>query len=250
MHIIFIDESGTPPKPDKEHPRYFVLGGVIIHESDWHGVRDALLGLKSHHRLRGELKWRYFAPGNNDDSNPMRKTDQETRNAIRSEIYSIICGHRIKTIAAVCSAKAAYAMASVNNQQDMYHLTYKVISERFQYYLGDLSNSRTGRAYGVMVADHRGAQDDKRLRSHHEMLVHSGAEFTSRYINIVESLFVHPSNLSVGIQLADMVAGAVWRKFERNDGKYYDMLEPPLRRSSTGQVAGYGIVKVPKAGWI
>jgi hypothetical protein len=41
-----------------------------------------------------------------------------------------------------------------------------------------------------MVADHRGAQDDRRLRKHHEMLIHSGAEFTSNYRNIVEGLLV------------------------------------------------------------
>jgi hypothetical protein len=202
MHILFIDESGTPPPPGKERPRYFVLGGAIIGESDWHGVRDALLGLKSRHRIRGELKWRYFAPANDDVRNPMRKLGQDIRDTIRTELYEIIRSRGVTTIAAICSAKAAYAMPSVNTQEDVYHLTYKVLSERFQYYLQGLSRNKTGRSYGVMVADHRGSQDDRRLRGHHEMLVHSGAEFTSRYTNIVESLFVQPSNLSVGIQLA------------------------------------------------
>lgn len=125
-----------------------------------------------------------------------------------------------------------------------------MLSERFQYHCGGLSDSRSGLTYGIMVSDNRGAQDDRRLRKHHEMLVHSGAEFTSSYRNIVESLFVQPSNLSVGIQLADMVAGAVWRKFERDDSKCFDLLALALRRSATGQVEGYGIVKVRKKNWI
>jgi len=100
-----------------------------------------------------------------------------------------------------------------------------------------------------VVADHRGVEDDQRFRLHHQKLLYSSAEFISRYRNLVESLFVQPSNLSVGIQLADMVAGAVWRKFERGDDRWYGLLEPSLRRSSTGVLEGYGLVKSPKQGW-
>jgi Protein of unknown function (DUF3800) len=46
MHILFVDESGTPPSPDKPKNKYFVIGGVIIPEDHWHTVRDALNGDK------------------------------------------------------------------------------------------------------------------------------------------------------------------------------------------------------------
>jgi hypothetical protein len=62
-------------------------------------------------------------------------------------------------------------------------------------------------------------------------------------------LFLEPSNQSVGIQLADLVAGAVWRKFERNDTAWYDLIEPSIRRSAGGSVDGHGIVKFPKKTW-
>ena len=250
MHIIFIDESGTPPKQDKDRPRYFVLGGAIIHEAAWHRIRDALLGLKAQYKIRGELKWRYFAQANTDERNPMRRLLSDERDKIRHQMYEIMKNTGVTTIAAICSAKAAYAMPSTTTMDDIYHLTYKALSERFQYYLQDLGKTETGWAYGVMVADHRGAADDLRLRRHHEMLVHSGAEFTSNYNNIIESVFMQPSNLSVGVQLADMVAGAVWRKFEKNDSKWFDIMEPTLRRSKHGGTAGFGIVKVPTAGWV
>ena len=67
--------------------------------------------------------------------------------------------------------------------------------------------------------------------------------------NLVEGLFIHPSNLSVGIQLADMVAGAVWRKYERGDNKYYEMLKPSLRKDPQKQ-AGFGVVKFPKVSFV
>lgn len=55
--------------------------------------------------------------------------------------------------------------------------------------------------------------------------------------------------MSVGLQLADMVAGSIWRKFERSDDRYYKLIESAVRRGPAGNADGYGIVKVPKVGW-
>lgn len=110
MHILFLDESGTPPKPAQGQQRYFVIGGVIIPEDVWHKTRDSLLGLKIRRKLRGELKWRYFSQSNTDQRNPMRDLDQATRDSIRTELYGIITKEpSIKSVAAVCSIQAAYS---------------------------------------------------------------------------------------------------------------------------------------------
>jgi hypothetical protein len=73
LHILFIDESGTPPKPNDSTPPYFVIGGIIIPENYWHKVKDDIFGLKVRHKIRGEIKWRYFAPNNTDKGNPLKK---------------------------------------------------------------------------------------------------------------------------------------------------------------------------------
>jgi hypothetical protein len=250
MYLMFMDESGTPPKPGAQYPRYFVMCGVIIPETSWCEVRDDVLGMKIRRGVRGEIKWRHFAPGNDDAANPMRKLAQSDRDAIREEMFGIICKprHRIRAITAVCSSVAAYQMSSTETPTDIYHLTYKVVTERFQYFLQDES-TKARTEFGIIVCDHRGSSDDTRLRAHHQMLVHATG-YTSDYKNIVESVFLQPSHHSIGIQLADIVAGAIWRKFERNDERFYQMAEPCLRRSRGGQISGYGIVKVPKFGWI
>lgn len=251
MHVLFLDESGTPPKPGQEQQRYFVIGGVIIPEDVWHKLRDALFGMKIRRKIRGELKWRYFAQANDDPRNPLRALDQAARDSIRTELYGLITKETsVKSLAAVCSIKAAYNMPSINDQQGIYNLTYKVITERFQYYLQDLSRGKGRTEYGLIIADHRGRDDDKRLRAHHQMLVHSTAAFTSKYENQIESLLLQPSNMSIGIQFADMIAGAVWRKFEREDDRWYALMASSLRRSMGGNVDGYGIIKTPRNGWI
>lgn len=239
MQILFIDESGTPPKPGIERSHYFVVGGIAAPETAWHRIRDAMLGLKVRRQIRGELTGRYFAPVNDDARNPMRHLEPAERDEIRTELYQMICSENsVRAMASICSAEAAYQMRSVSSQDDICHLTYKTISERFQYYLQDLSALVGRKEYGIIVGDHRTDRDDTRLRRYHQMLLHSSAEFTSSHSNLIESIFLEPSNLSVGIQLADMVAGAVWRKYERSDDKWYSALEPSLRRSKQGQLEG------------
>lgn len=250
MHIFFLDESGTPPGSMGHRDKYFVIGGVIIPDTVWHRIKDALLGMKARRKISGEIKWRYFAPNNDDLANPMREMDWPVRNEIRAEMYQIMCSVKsIRTMACVACIDAAYEMNTVSNSDDLYHSTYKPLSERFQYYLQDLSRSVGRLETGIIVADHRGARDDDRFRTAHEQLLNSGTEFASKYSNLIESLFFQPSNLSVGIQFADMVAGAVWRKFEKDDDRWYRAIEPSLRKSPEGRIDGYGVVKFPKKTW-
>ena len=104
MQLLFLDESGTPPGPGKAKNKYFVIAGVVIPEGHWSRVRHALVGLKVREKIRGEIKWRYFAPGNNEDRNPLLHLKQTDRDRIREEIYTkIICSDRsIKALACVC----------------------------------------------------------------------------------------------------------------------------------------------------
>ena len=164
MQLFFLDESGTPPSPTKLRDKYFVVGGLVIPDGVWSKTRDALLGMKVRRGVVGELKWRYFAPTNRDLANPMRDMNQTTRNEIRAEMYQIICGAKsIKAIACVASIAAAYDRPHVQNADDLYHFTYKPLSERFQYHLQDISRTVGRLETGIIVADHRGAQSDARF---------------------------------------------------------------------------------------
>lgn len=252
MYILFADESGTAP-PSLERAKgqkYFVIGGLTIPDGEWRNVAAKLLGLKTRFKLHGELKWRFFAPGNEDDANPMRGMPFPERDKIRTEMLAIITSVKsIRIMAAVASLEVCFAMPGVQGAEDLYAHTYKPVSERFQYYLQDLRKQSGAEQFGIVVCDHRGPADDKALRAHHQRLVARPGIYTSRYPNFIETVFFAPSHLSVGLQLADMVAGSIWRKFERSDERYYKLIEPAVRRGPAGDADGYGIVKVPKAGW-
>jgi len=249
MHLCFIDESGTPGKLGKNNPRFFVIAAAVIPDGIWHVVREKLVGLKREKKYFGEVKWRFFAPNNNDEENPMKDWDQAARDDFRERIFRIISEQRsIKLIACVTKCEDAYKVPSINSQDDIYFRTYKPVTERFQYFLQDLSREVGPKISGLIVADHRGSKDDNKMRNQHERLVRESQRYTSTYTHFVEGLFFAPSHMSVGIQLADMVAGATWRYFERDDDRFFNKIRGSFRAKPDGDIRGYGLVKFPQ-GW-
>lgn len=250
MHLLFIDESGTPPKPNGGMYDYFVIGGLVIPEDRWAGMRGKLIGLKRRTGYKGEVKWRYFAPNNTQPENPMREWTQDKRNAFRDEVFKIITDTKsCKIIAGISETPTAYSLGNVNSQEDLYFRTYKPVTERFQYLLQEITKISGSDTMGIIVADHRGRDGDERMRAQHERLVREKGQYTSTYSNFIESLFFVPSHMSIGIQLVDMVAGAIWRAQSHGDRTWYDRLRPSIRSSASGQIDGYGISRFPKKGW-
>ncbi|MCW2336897.1 hypothetical protein M2337_001130 [Sphingobium sp. B2D3A] len=250
MHLLFVDESGTPPKPTSGIQGYFVIAGLVIPEDRWLGMNDKLSGLKLREGYRGEVKWRFFAPNNHDTDNPMREWPQDRRNRFRDDIFSIIIDTKsCRVIACASESLTAYNLGNVNTQDDLYFRTYKPVTERFQYLLQDITRASGRDTFGMIVADHRGKGDDDSMRHRHERLIRESGQYTSQYKNFIEGLFFAPSHLSVGIQLVDMIAGAIWRAQAHNDRTWYDRLRPSFRASPTGRIDGYGLVRFPKAGW-
>jgi hypothetical protein len=251
MYLLFIDESGTPPKPETQGTGYFVMAGLVIPEDRWPGMRDKLTGLKRAYAYHGEVKWRYFAPNNDDAANPIKDWETVRRNEFRARVFSIITETKsCRIIACVSETPTAYTLGNVNSQEDLYFRTYKPVTERFQYHLQDITRESGRDSFGLIVADHRGRGEDDRMRLQHERLVKETNKYTSNYANLIEGLFFSPSHMSVGVQLVDMVAGAIWRAQAHNDRTWFDVIKPSFRANPTGQIGGFGLVRFPTRGWV
>jgi hypothetical protein len=249
MHLCYVDESGTPPTKNKASKRrYFVLAGVVMHETQWHAVSKELKALKKDRRfsINGEIKWRYFGPDNDDPSNPLAHLKWESRDEFRSELFNILTKRKSVSII-VCAADtvAAYEKDYVQTPADIYHYCYKAISERLQYHLQDLGRTVGEKQLGIVVADPRGKTQDDELRKEHHRLIDQTSPTISNYDNIIDSIFFTPSHLSEGIQFADMVAGAVGRALINKESTYARQLKPSFRRSGSGRIRGFGFVWFP-----
>lgn len=249
MQILFIDESGTPPNKDNFNIEpWFVLGGVIIPEEYWHKIKNELEVVKKKYSITGEIKWRFFSPSKKDaKKNSMDHLSGIQKEELRTDLYNILNKYKsIKTIGVVTNTKEAYNLNYINTSDDLYWYTYKQITERFQYYLQDISRISGQKINGIIVCDHRAPKDDKRLQELHAKLLLGHKEAYSKYENLIEGVFIAPSHLSIGVQFADMIAGAVLRKFKANDERFYNQIFNTLRRSDKGKLDGYGLVVFPK----
>lgn len=252
MQILFVDESGTPPPPEKaDTTPLFVLGGLVVPEDFWSKIADDLKRLKLKHGITGEIKWRYFAPQKPGGKlHSLSHLDATAKEQLRTALYDVIRSYRsVRLICVATNVPLAYQLGYIRTADDLYWYTYKQLTERFQYYLQDLERTVGQRVHGIVVCDNRAPKDDERLRELHHKLLAGDRENFSQYNNLIEGLFIAPSHLSVGVQFADMVAGAVFRKLRSNDDRYYAQIESSFRRSSSGKIDGYGMVKFPKAGW-
>lgn len=247
MQILFIDESGTPPPIDRiETSPLFVLGGAIIPDDFWHRVKADLEVAKREFAVTGEIKWRFFSPDNRK-VHSISHLDAAQKEALRSRLFGILAKYKsIKTMSVIVDSAAAYALPYINNPDDLYWFAYKTMTERFQYYLQDISRIAGHRINGIIVCDHRAPNDDRRLQELHAKLLQGQHDAHSNYANLVEGVFIAPSHLSVGIQFADMVGGAVLRRFKANDSRFFDQIADTFRKSEQGRIEGFGLISFPK----
>lgn len=243
MKFCFVDESGTPPnKPNAARP-YFTLGAAIIDAAEWRVCDEKIHGYKVRNKIFGELKWRFFAPHNQDKDNPLLAVPASDRKALSLEFSALIGSLPVQLIACVTDVEAAFEYKAVNNQQELYHFTYKPITERFQYCLQDQKD------IGIVVADHRGRSDDKLFRSHHNALTSASGRNRSGYDRLIEGLFLQDSSHSTGIQISDYVTGAIHRAYSLGDGEHAAMFKSKMRGHKEDAILGRGLVLHPKGGF-
>jgi hypothetical protein len=252
MHLLFIDESGTPPKPTSTQTQpHFVIAGLAMPAISWKALSEDFKSLKNDERYRivGEIKWRHFGERNKEAINNVSHLNMEQRFNFRSDMFKLITKRaELKIIACISHAPTAYTKSYIKDEEDLYEYTYKPVTERFQYLLQEVGPNKHTEC-GIIISDHRGRKQDERLRKHHQKLVHSSASNFSSYDNFVETLFLAPSHQSVGVQFADMIAGAIGRYFNSKDQTFAKLLLPAFRTGPSKKILGYGLVKFPSGSW-
>ncbi len=247
MHLLFIDESGGLTPLGKKGPKYFVLGGLIIPEEIWPKLSNDLKKIKTAYQVSGEIKWRYFIAGNRNPENSLYHLEAEMRDSMRIALFSALSKYKsIRIISIISDVQESYSDPAIQNEDGLYHRAYKVLTERFQYFLQDMERTSGQKINGLIVCDNRNSHEDKRLQQFHQKLLYGSNAFSSSYENLIEGLFIAPSHYSVGIQFADMVAGAIFRKFEAGDSRFFDIIATLIRTNRSGISEGYGIVSIPK----
>lgn len=216
MFILYIDGSGSVGNPGEKH---FVLAGVAVFERQiFHLIQelDNLvdsfgLGPESQIELHGN-------PMFGGKKLPWRAVDRAKRLDFMRQTLGVLTN--------ASNSVRAFGIA-VNKQaispKDPVEYAFEEICNRFNLYLSRLFQSRGGksedRQKGLIVMDE--SQYEQPLQALAREFRISGARWGA-FRNLAEVPFFVDSKASRIVQLADMVAFAMWRKYEHADGRLFD----------------------------
>lgn len=128
----------------------------------------------------------------------------------------------------------------INNAQDIYNVAIRFALQRLQNHLDERHGAGVNCPTLVIADSRRGA--DNRLRRFVDGLIRDGDLWVDMRRSIIEGVMFQVSNYSVGIQIADMIAGATFQMEVRDDDKWFRLWEPLLRHSPGGRLSGWGYV--------
>ncbi len=223
MHIFFIDEAGTIFHPDKLANNHFVLAGPIVPEEAWHDIVKGFTDTCKKWDVKGEIKWRFFGQmiGREDAQNTLTHLTLNDRDQLRRALLeSLISNESVTIRAVVIHLPTLYKTIKTAEQQHAY--AYESLIELFQLHLQDLSENNSSKINGIIVSDHRNQHQDIEQRNLHMEILKNGR---MRYPNLIEGLFFSPSHHSIGIQMADLVSGAIFRFYEKQDDRWYTIIK-------------------------
>lgn len=212
MHLLYIDGSGTVKNPNET---YFVLAGVSVFERQiYHIIKEVdefvrALGLDDSEAA--ELHASDMASGK---ARPWKTMPRSARIDIIKRALDILSGtHRSVRLFAVAVHKQAVA------PQDPVEYAFEEICNRFDLKLRRKWVEEKHRGLVIMDKSHY----ENTLQNLAQGFRESGTRW-GKLRNLAEVPLFVDSRMSRIVQLADLVAWAVWRRYEKLDTGYFDRI--------------------------
>lgn len=216
MHLLYCDESGSVPDPNQEH---LVLAGVSLFERQCFWISNEIdkiaarfnpadpnsVELHGNAMLAGRKYWRQFP-----------KLDRIQ--AIKDTLALFALSH-ISNRIFVCVIKKTAA-----SPQDPVELAFEQLASRFDHFLMRLHKSGDSQR-GIIIFDKSTYESTiQNLATDFRTIGHTWGVLR----NLSEVPLFLDSRASRLIQLADLVAYSVFRKYEKGDDQFFQIFEKRL----------------------
>ncbi|MGQ7412964.1 DUF3800 domain-containing protein [Streptococcus suis] len=212
MYLLYIDESGTKDlhrgQDNKEgNSEYFVLGGVLVKAEDLSHIEDKIQRLKAEY-----LKDPYQELKSTVDQKKIKK--DKNRQQFLDEIHQAISE-------SVCYCFGAQVHKPTLQKDGVLKTKDEIYKICFQHLLSSVNSfmkhERLEQSVTVFIDRIDSAHNKKVYVAYKEALESQAIDFIgfddkhfSPSINFVDSEF------TIGVQIADIIAGALWRGVEKN----------------------------------
>lgn len=258
--FVFSDESGQykqsrTPKFIKSHPLY-VRSTLIMDSSEWKTLSERFFELKRIKSLpiEKEIKWEYLweiweyeCRGKKIQKDCMFLESfkyKELEDFVEKSL-SLLDNMQYKSIIITLTSNA---LDITFQEKEILQMHLQDIMERIEL---EFTTSKDNLA--VIFIDHISEELDRNLREIYSEFFRND-DFIKKYSHIKDSLNIEYSHHSVGIQLADFIAGCSHafirsiltnKNFEFSKKLFKLHVFPYLRKQPGKGVFGYGIKEVP-----
>jgi hypothetical protein len=216
MHLLYVDESGAVGDASQ---RYFVLAGVAVFERQTHWVEQSLnaiaekidpanpqdVELHGAPIRSGNKRWRQFTP-------PQREA------LIREALTAGLSGARRDGLRLFACVVEKAALTG----KDPVYFCFEHLAMRFDAFLARRHAKHGDAQRGMMLFDE--SSTEQRLQTLAREFKYKGHTWgkTRNYAEVPVFLDSRATRL---IQLADLVAYALFRHFEHGDSQYFDIIK-------------------------
>jgi hypothetical protein len=229
MYLLYVDESGNP---DDQETRYFVFGGVAVFEREVYWISDEVNRLAATHFPNSEIEFHAQAISSHRDE-PWHSCPTTTRNQIIDELCAILARRRVVLFGVAVQKSLA---------QEVVGRAFEEICNRCDLFLRRLhSQGETQRALIIF--------DESRYESRLQTLLAEYRSLGTRYGTPVRNFAEVPlfanSRATRLLQLADLVAYAIFRRYERGDTRLLDRI---ISKFDTDNGVIHGLVHLTDRG--
>lgn len=214
MHLLYVDESGCVADPQQE---YFVLAGVAVFERRTHWIEQELNKIAARFRPDDphavELHGSPMRSGREGwKAHPL----QDRLQAIKDCLQAGVAADRTRGVRlfATVVRKAALQGAPVEH-------CFEQLCSRFDLFLMRRYHKHNDAQRGIMLFDK--SSTERRIQTIARDFKYSGHAWgcTRNYAEVPVFLDSKASRL---IQLADLVAYAIFRRYEHQDDTFYSII--------------------------
>ncbi len=212
MHLLYVDESGSLTDPSQ---KFFILSGVSIFERKTHWIEHQMNEIAK--RFSPEDHYAIEFHGS-----PMRSGKSEWRQFLMTDRIQAIkdCLQVIPDSKGKIRLFAAVSERGAGNGEDPIKSCFEQLASRFDMYLRRLHHGGNTQR-GIAVFDK--STTEKSIQNMARTFKHDGHSF-GKLTNFAEVPLFLDSKASRMIQLADLVAFAIYRKYQAADPQYFDII--------------------------
>jgi Protein of unknown function (DUF3800) len=213
VQLLYLDESGTTTDPNQ---RYFVLGGVAMFERVTHWVEQDLENIAARFDPNEPRAIELHGSPMRGGRGVWRSFKVEKRLDAMKDALRVIARRHPKDLRLFGAVVRRQALAG----KDPIEHAFEQVTSRFDLYLRRLHlNGDTQR--GLMLFDK--SSTEQRLQTLAREFKYVGHQWGTT-MNYAEVPVFLDSKASRLIQLADLVAFALFRRYEHGDGTFFDII--------------------------